>query len=320
LRSSGAAPTPERKRIYGASATSATMLSCQRQNRSSRDLAKMSHQKLTSKCPKFHYIFRTGNVCALSEKQIQISDKWEAFFMSDASARIMSLITTAGPAVVWVPTDFAHIGSRYVVDKTLQRLVSSGQLRRIDRGLYDLPAINRLMRRPTVPDYLAVVNALARRDQLRFLVDGMTAANDLGLTDAVPARVTFHTDARRRSIQLDNLVIDFRHTAPSRLYWAGRPAMRVVQALHWLKDTLPGDADRIRQRLHTVLTDPKQGRVIIRDLIEGFSNLPAWMQEFLRATPGFDPNVDDADIVRSSGSVASTSAAPFKRHSEWGSR
>jgi hypothetical protein len=240
--------------------------------------------------------------------------------MSDASARIMSLITSAGPDVVWVPTDFAHLGSRDVVDKTLQRLVSSGQLRRIDRGLYDLPAINRLTRGPTVPDYRAVVDALARRDQLRFLVDGMTAANDLGLTDAVPARVTLHTDARRRSIQLDNLVIDFRHTAPSRLYWAGRPAMRVVQALHWLKDTLPGDADRIRQRLHTVLTDPKQGRVIIRDLIEGFSNLPAWMQEFLRATPGFDPNVDDADIVRSSGSVASTSAAPFKRHSEWGSR
>lgn len=50
-----------------------------------------------------------------------------------------------------------------------------------------------------------------------------------------PAHVTIHTDARRRAIKLDKLTIDFKQTAPSRLYWAGRPAMRVVQALHWLK-------------------------------------------------------------------------------------
>jgi hypothetical protein len=56
-----------------------------------------------------------------------------------------------------------------------------------------------------------------------MLVDGMTAANDLGLTDAVPARVTVHTDARRRSIRLDNLVIEFKMTAPSRLYLGGVP-------------------------------------------------------------------------------------------------
>ena len=74
----------------------------------------------------------------------------------------------------------------------------------------------------------------------------MPAANDLGLTDAVPARVTIYTDTRRRSIKLDKLLIEFKHAAPSRLYWAGRPAMRVVQALYWLKDTLSSDADRVR--------------------------------------------------------------------------
>jgi len=121
------------------------------------------------------------------------------------------------------------------------------------------------------------------------LVDGMTAANDLGLTDAVPARVTLHTDAQRRSIQLDNLVIDFKLTAPSRLYWAGRPAMRVVQALHWLKDTLADDADRIRSKLGRILDAKPQGSVIRADLIDGFNVLPSWMQAYLRTVPGFDP-------------------------------
>ena len=116
--------------------------------------------------------------------------------MSDIGSRIASLINAAGPGIVWTPSDFAPLGSRDVIDKTLQRMVTKATLRRIDRGLYDLPAANRLTRKATTTDYRAVIDAMARRDRLRLLVDGMTAANDLGLTDAVPARVTIHTDAR----------------------------------------------------------------------------------------------------------------------------
>jgi hypothetical protein len=159
-------------------------------------------------------------------------------------------------------------------------------LRRIDRGLYDRPTVNSLTRRATTPDYRKVVDALARRDQLRLLVDGMTAANDLGLTDAIPAKVTIHTDCRRRSLQLGNLVIEFKVTAPSRLYWAGRPAMRVVQALHWLKDTLPGDRDRIQDRLKQLLGDPRHGAAIGQDLKKGFGMLPSWMQQLLQPLLG----------------------------------
>jgi|SRR6185437_13212744 len=209
--------------------------------------------------------------------------------MSDISDRISAQIDAAGPGHVWVPTDFAKLGSRNTIDKTLQRMVLRGNLRRIDRGLYDRPSLNSLTKRPSIPDYRAVVDALSRRDQTRLLVDGMTAANDLGLTDAVPARVTLHSDTRRRSVQLDNLLIDFKVAAPSRLYWAGRPAMRVVQALHWLKDTLPGDGERIRKTLARLLGDPDHGNGIQNDLKQGFGVLPGWMQSFLRTIPGFDP-------------------------------
>ena len=208
--------------------------------------------------------------------------------MSDLKSGIAAQIAI-GPSRVWVPTDFASLGSRDAIDKTLQRMALTGELRRIDRGLYDRPKLNRLTKRPTSPDYRAVVEAIARRDQLRLLVDGMTAANDLGLTDAVPARVTIHTDARRRAVQLDNLIIEFKQTAPSRLYWAGRPAMRIVQALHWLKDTLSSDHDRIVNRLGSVLADPVHGAAICQDLLDGFSVLPAWMQSLVRELPGCDP-------------------------------
>ena len=218
--------------------------------------------------------------------------------MSDLKSIIAAQINTAGPGHVWVPTDFAQLGNRDAIDKTLQRMVQAGDLRRIDRGLYDKPTLNRLTKRPTIPDYRAVVEAIARRDQLRLLVDGMTAANDLGLTDAVPARVTIHTDARRRAIQLDKLTIDFKQTAPSRLYWAGSPAMRVVQALYWLKDTLVSDRNRILGRLTEVLADPAHGTAIRRDLIDGFSALPAWMQSLIRQMPGCDPQLAAAKTLQ----------------------
>lgn len=182
------------------------------------------------------------------------------------------------PGAVWAPVDFLDLGSRAAVDKALQRLAAAGHLGRIDRGLYAKPRINNLTGKPTAPDTRAVIDAVARRDQARLVIDGLTAANDLGLTTAVPASVIVLTDARLRPIHLGNQVIMFKQAAPSRLYWARRPAMRVVQALHWLQDVLPSDRDRILGRLRSALADPQQGRAIRDDLRDGLRTLPTWMQ------------------------------------------
>ena len=115
-----------------------------------------------------------------------------------------------------------------------------------------------------------------------MLVDGLTAANDIGLSDAVPAKIAVHTDARLRPIKLGAQTITFKSTAPSRLHWAGRPGMRVVQALHWLRDMLDSDRDRIARRLSAILTDLGHGDAIADDLRESLASLPDWMQIFLR--------------------------------------
>jgi hypothetical protein len=190
----------------------------------------------------------------------------------------------AAPDDVWTPVDFLDLGSREAVDKTLQRLTLASQIRRLDRGIYDRPRRNGLTGQMSVPDYRRVIQAVARRDQTRMLVDGMTAANDLGLSDAVPGRIVIHTDARLRPIRFGKQVIAFRPTAPSKLFWAGRPAMRVVQALHWLRDALadPGDRRRILRRLRAILADKDPGPDIAADLANGLPTLPAWMQDVVR--------------------------------------
>jgi Family of unknown function (DUF6088) len=183
---------------------------------------------------------------------------------------------------VWTPEDFSDLGPRTAVDQALHRLVASQILRRIARGFYDTPQNNRLTGRPTYPNPRDVIDALARKGKVRVVVDGLTAANDLGLTDAVPAHIVVLTDGRLRPITLGNLTLDFQAAAPSRLYWAGRPAMRFVQALHWLRDMLPSDDGSLRNRLVSILRDPAHGQAIQDDLRSGLSALPEWMRKIVR--------------------------------------
>ena len=203
---------------------------------------------------------------------------------ADLKSQLMDRIAGGDARAVWTPADFLDLGTRDAVDKVLQRLVKAEDLRRIDRGLYDRPSFNRLTRQPSAPDPRQVIDAIARRDQIRVLVDGMTAANDLGLTHAIPSRIVVHTDARLRSITLGNMTIAFRPTAASKLYWAGRPAMRIVQALHWLRDTLGDrdDVDDLQQRIDDLLHSGPNATKVRSDLRDGLSTLPAWMQDFLK--------------------------------------
>lgn len=188
----------------------------------------------------------------------------------------------AQPGRVWTAIDFLDLGPRAAIDKALQRLATDGAIARVDRGLYYLPRQNTLTGRPTVPDLAAVIDAVARRDQTRVLVDGLTAANDLGLTTAVPARVVVLTDARLRPITLGRQQIQFRTVAPSRLHWAGRPAMRIVQSLYWLKDVLDTDRPRIVGQLRRILQDATHGALMRDDLQQGLPTLPIWMQSVVR--------------------------------------
>lgn len=202
----------------------------------------------------------------------------------DLKVAVLARIETGTPRGVWTPKDFLDLSTRDSVDKMLQRLKYAGELRRVGRGLYDKPSYNSLIQSDNPPDSRQIIEAIARRDQIRILVDGMTAANDLGLTNAVPAKIVVHTDARLKSITLGQLEIIFKPTAASKLYWAGRPAMRIVQALHWLRDTMGQASDdaMLSRRLNTILHEADDGRQLREDLLGGMSTLPVWMQNMLR--------------------------------------
>lgn len=213
---------------------------------------------------------------------------------SDTTNRVLSRISATGPSGVWSKADFLDIGTPHAIEKALQRLTTQGSIRRVHRGLYDQPKRSGLTGALVFPPRSAFVDAIARRDKLRVLVDGMTAANDLGLTTAVPAQSIIHADTYPRTIEIEASVgdpaakkpviyrLDFKRAAASSAFWAGHPAMRIIQAIDWFKDAHRNDTTLIAGLKDYLRRTPKRLE-IIEDLRANLSAAPSWMYPLINA-------------------------------------
>lgn len=181
-----------------------------------------------------------------------------------------SVFEQGGSSWVCTPKDFLGLGSREAVDQALSRLVKSGKLRRVGRGLYDMPRMSDVLKRPAPVDWDAAIAAIARRDGVRIIPDGLVAANHLGLTNAVPAKATYVTDGSTRTLKIDGRTVRFRHAGPSVMQWAGKPAAPVAQALRWLGPDKATDPQVISTLRRQLPDDVKQ------DLVQNSSGLPGW--------------------------------------------
>ncbi|MDE0342852.1 MAG: DUF6088 family protein [Deltaproteobacteria bacterium] len=179
----------------------------------------------------------------------------------------------------WVctPKDFMDLGSREAVDQALSRLTKAGRLRRVSHGLYDMPRISNVLNRPAPVDLDAAIAALARRDGVRIMPDGLVAANQLGLTNAVPAKVSYVTDGHSRTLKIDGRTVRFRHAGPSVMKWAGRPAAPVVQALRWLGPRAAADGGIVSTLNRHLPNDVKV------DLLHNSRDLPGWVLPLARS-------------------------------------
>ena len=179
----------------------------------------------------------------------------------------------------WVctPKDFLDLGSREAVDQALSRLVKAGRLRRVGHGLYDMPRISSVLNRPAPVELDAAIAALARRDGVRIMPDGLVAANQLGLTNAVPAKASYVTDGHSRTLEIDGRTVRFRHAGPRVMQWAGRPAAPVVQALRWLGPRAAADG-RVVATLRSRLPDE-----VKLDLLRHGRDLPGWALPLARS-------------------------------------
>lgn len=191
-------------------------------------------------------------------------------------SQIARQVQLSVPGTVFTPDVFALVGSRAAIDKALQRLVTRGELRRLSRGLYDKPRHDELLGTlwPTVD---AVVQALAGKDMLRTQPAGVYAANMLGLSEQVPAKIVFLTDGISRTVKAGPMQISFKRTTPRQMAASGRLSGLLIQAFKSLgaphTHITPARIERLRQ------TIPAAERALV---LQDMALAPAWMRPFLR--------------------------------------
>jgi len=215
----------------------------------------------------------------LSQKIYTFCDKKEVVYMAQSiENKIANRIHSKGAGWVFTPNHFLDLGSRTAVAQSLVRLVRAGTIRWLAHGLYDYPE-----KHPTLgalpANYERIAQALAGRDNLRIQPSGAYAANLLGLTEQVPARIVFLTDGSNRTVQINKQQLALKRTTPKNMATAGRVSGLVIQALRYLGQNNVDDKiiGILKKRLSS---DDK------RQLISDLRFAPVWIGTIFRKLQG----------------------------------
>ena len=187
---------------------------------------------------------------------------------------IFSRIKRWGRGTIVLPAQFFDLGSREAIDLTLHRLTKAGEIRRIARGVYDYPRTHPKMGL-LAPEPDKVAQAIADRDQTKIQPSGAYAANLLGLSEQVPARLVYLTDGTARTITIGKMTIQLRNTTQRNMATAGRLSGLVIQAFRHLgkQHITPARIQGLKQRIPL-----KERKTLLKDL----KFAPVWMHAHFR--------------------------------------
>lgn len=176
--------------------------------------------------------------------------------------QIVARIDQLGPGKAFSAKDLLDIASRTMIDVTLASLAQSGKIRRVRRGLYDVPKVNPALGGKLSPDIDEAARAIARRQRWKIVPEGAWAANLLGLSTQVPSKIIYLTDGPNNEVQIGRRSIHFKHARPKAMAGLEGKFALVVQALRHLGKE--GVGGREIETLRSALT-PAEKRRLVKD-------------------------------------------------------
>jgi len=194
--------------------------------------------------------------------------------MSYAS-QIQERIDKAGDGTVFVGSDFADIASGETIRRNLNRLVDSGILLRIIKGVYEKPKFSTLLNEVVAPDTDAVAHAIARSYRWTIVPCGNTALNMLGLSTQVPTVWCYYSDGPYKTYEWGTTKLEFKRRATKEITGLSYTTALVVHALKALgkAQTTP----KVIEQLSSLLSDAEK-----RTLLEEGIHSTAWVYEAIR--------------------------------------
>jgi hypothetical protein len=195
----------------------------------------------------------------------------------------MEKLSSKNNRLCFTPKHFINIASNDAIKKALERLTRAKKIRRVARGIYDIPYESKLTGVMS-PDVTKLVEAIAERDKIRVQPTGAQAANLLGLSEQVPARIIYLTDGRKKEIKVGKFVIEFRPTSPKDMSLSGSLIGLIVQSLkHLGKDKI--DSVIIKKLKRLIKENPNE------KIESKLDSAPVWIVELIKNSVIKDANV-----------------------------
>lgn len=194
--------------------------------------------------------------------------------------KILRRVKGLGAGAVFTRADFLDLGSTDAIGMVFQRLLKAGRLRRVARGLYDVPRTHPMLGELSARSD-AIAQAIARRDGLRLEPTEAQAANLLNLSEQVPARTAYATNRRGRRVKVGARSIEFQQRSGRKMA-AGHSSSLVMAALRSLG---PHHITAHHIAHLRKLLPPTDRRRLIKDL----RYAPAWMHPHLRKVAAETP-------------------------------
>lgn len=180
-----------------------------------------------------------------------------------------------GRVFSWKDFDVENIEQK-TIEQNLSRLRRKKIIESVApfRGLYYRPKINPLIG-PVLPNRDQVIKAYERKLDTHFYMSGAQAANLLGLSNQVPAKIIYYTDKQLKPFYLGNNEISFRRKVLN-FSEAQNTSLLLLLAIEYLGEN-EVNIKKTKDKIISILND----KCILTDLSMNLDNFPKWISKFI---------------------------------------
>jgi len=193
--------------------------------------------------------------------------------LQTVATSIKERILEHGPGWCFTSRDFQDLNSATGIRSTLSRLCRDKMIRRLTQGLYEYPRESLLLG-VLPPQVDQIARAYSEKNGVRIQPSGAYAANLVGLSEQVPARIVFLTTGPCRKLVIGKLEIQFRTASDKTMFTAGTKVGLAIQAIRSL------GKDHIDRKTHMRLSRFLKA-TSKEDLIASTKYAPQWIRMIL---------------------------------------
>ncbi len=194
--------------------------------------------------------------------------------IANYTTKVKEIISSHDSGWVFTHMDFRYLENIATVERVLSRLVMSGEIKRLRRGLYYIPEISRWGEVPLSQS--AIIKALSRGMNTEFVPDGANALYQLGLTQQVPMKQVYLTDKQISTISIGKTEIEFKKVSPKKLSGAKNGVAVYLSAIEYL-----GKDEALQEDIQTKVANILNPNTVDK-LEEASTQRAVWIREVVQ--------------------------------------